>query len=218
MIAPTTPPHRLTRDEERSLFEKLRRLEQRRGRRSAEQARAIRDRIVADNRGLVGAVAGRLTRPDLPHDELMAEGMLPLLRAVALFDPSRGYRFSTYATCAVRNHLVRQTRRHQRRLELVVPADPVLIDRHAAGRSEEPGSDEAAVAVATRVTRLLATLDSRARRLVGARFGLDGCGGPRSFARIGREVGLSRERVRQIVRGSLEQLAGHSGILAASAR
>ncbi len=62
--------------------------------RAAAQARAA---FVAANRGLVHAVAARYQHRGLLLDDLVQEGTVGLLRAIDLFDPARGYKFSTYA-------------------------------------------------------------------------------------------------------------------------
>ncbi len=58
---------------------------------------AARVTFVAANHGLVVAVARRYQHHGLPFDDLVQEGTVGLLRAVDLFDPARGYKFSTYA-------------------------------------------------------------------------------------------------------------------------
>jgi len=58
---------------------------------------AARAAFVAANYGLVVAVAARYQQRGLPLDDLVQEGHVGLLRAVDLFDPARGYKFSTYA-------------------------------------------------------------------------------------------------------------------------
>jgi len=60
-------------------------------------AAAARAAFVAANHGLVVAVARRYQHHGLPFDDLVQEGTVGLLRAVDLFDPTRGARFSTYA-------------------------------------------------------------------------------------------------------------------------
>jgi len=60
-------------------------------------AAAARAAFVAANHGLVVAVAARYQHHGLPFDDLVQEGHVGLLRAVDLFDPARGYKFSTYA-------------------------------------------------------------------------------------------------------------------------
>ena len=52
----------------------------------------------------------------------------------------------------------------------------------------------------------LAHLSERKRRILEMRFGLDG-GDPQNYDVIGRAVGLTRERVRQLEADALQQLA-----------
>jgi RNA polymerase primary sigma factor len=53
----------------------------------------------------------------------------------------------------------------------------------------------------------LARLGERERIVVTLRYGLDG-GNPETLANIGRRLGLTRERIRQIQVEALERLAG----------
>jgi len=73
---------------------------------------AARAAFVAANHGLVRTVAARYQQRGLPLDDLVQEGTVGLLRAVDLFDPGRGARFSTYAVWwikqAIRRALARQ--------------------------------------------------------------------------------------------------------------
>ena len=55
------------------------------------------------------------------------------------------------------------------------------------------------------VRNVLATLEDRERDVVVLRFGLDG-GQPRTLEQIGKQFGLSRERVRQIERETMAKL------------
>ena len=59
------------------------------------------------------------------------------------------------------------------------------------------------------VRRALRKLPERERRMVELRFGFDG--EPVSLEAIGRELGISRERVRQLERDAFERLAGELG-------
>jgi len=55
------------------------------------------------------------------------------------------------------------------------------------------------------LAELLRTIDEREGRVLSLRFGLEE-GGPKTLREVGRLVGLSRERVRQIERRALEKL------------
>jgi len=72
--------------------------------RAGDVARAA---FVAANGRLVVAVARRYQHRGLPLDDLVQEGTVGLLRAVDLFDPARGYKFSTYAVWWIKQALRR---------------------------------------------------------------------------------------------------------------
>ena len=63
--------------------------------------------------------------------------------------------------------------------------------------------------------RAIAELPEREQMVVKLRFGLDGDPDPKSLEQIGRELGLTRERVRQIEREALNLLAMNREIEAA---
>mmetsp|Transcript_6259 Transcript_6259/g.9164 ORF Transcript_6259/g.9164 Transcript_6259/m.9164 type:complete len:464 (-) Transcript_6259:117-1508(-) len=68
-------------------------------RRAVTKYREAKSKLVMANLGLVHAVVNQMCRQNkLSKDELVQEGSLGLLRAAELFDPSKGARFSTYAT------------------------------------------------------------------------------------------------------------------------
>jgi len=59
---------------------------------------AARDRMIRCNLRLVVSIAKRYSGRGLPLVDLIAEGNLGLLRAVEMFKPELGFRFSTYGT------------------------------------------------------------------------------------------------------------------------
>lgn len=80
-------------------------------RREVANYRRAKQLLVSANVGLVHSVVKKQNRngsggPSTPsYEELVQEGSLGLLRAAELFDPSRGLRFSTYATIWIKGSL-----------------------------------------------------------------------------------------------------------------
>jgi RNA polymerase sigma-32 factor len=59
-------------------------------------------RLLGSHLRLVIKIARGFGRYGMPMDDLIAEGNVGLMRALAKFDPERGFRFSTYATWWIR--------------------------------------------------------------------------------------------------------------------
>jgi RNA polymerase sigma factor (sigma-70 family) len=74
-------------------------------------AQRARDRMIRANLRLVVSIARgyrrRLFGQGLEFQDLIQEGVLGLARAVEKFDPSKGYKFSTYATWWIRQAISR---------------------------------------------------------------------------------------------------------------
>ena len=76
-----------------------------------------------------------------------------------------------------------------------------------AGEEAEP-SEEVHVSLAEKAVRTAVdTLPDREREVVKLRYGMDGDPDPKSLEEIGRQLGLTRERVRQIEARALQRLA-----------
>ncbi|MCD4652491.1 sigma-70 family RNA polymerase sigma factor, partial [bacterium] len=72
------------------------------------------NRLVRANLRLVIAIAKRYVKRGLPFSDLMQEGNIGLIKAAERFDPSRGFRFSTYATWWIRQAITRAISEYSR--------------------------------------------------------------------------------------------------------
>ncbi len=163
-----------------------------------DEADQIRNRIVQSNLRLVVAIAKKFVSPTQPLDELFADGYVPLIRAVELFDYARGNRFSTYATWAVRNHLLRQRSTAARRSQLFAAGDCDTVNEAIDERTHESESLRAWDQNVALLKSLMELVPEREKNILAARFGLGHFEREHTLKEIGQMFGLSKERVRQL--------------------
>jgi RNA polymerase primary sigma factor len=172
------------------------------------EATTVRNRIIEANLRLVVSIAKEHARPEEDLSELVSDGNVALIRAVDRFDFARGNKFSTYASWAIINGLRRRNRRKSVRVRFV-PGNGVMLQSAADTRAEEYDREKAQGQYRLEVERLLGRLDDRERRIIAGRYGIGGAG-EKTQKQIGKELGICKERVRQLesrAEGKLRQPA-----------
>ena len=216
MIAPDYSPLQdaidanplLTKQEERDLFAVLR------SDAPTETRKAARDRLILANLQMVYAQARRCPR----DPDLVPALIVQLIKCVDGFDPARGYAFSTYAVWSLihftkdffnSNKAQRATGLPWSDLDARPVSDPtgekVRIEEFPDTRAGDASDEIDSRAAPQRLAALMATtLAPRDRMVLGMRFGIDGK--EYTLEAIGKALGVTKERIRQIETRAIERL------------
>ena len=171
------------------------------------RATNLRNHLIQANTRLVMSIARKFANGANSFDDLLSHGLVSLMHAIEKFDYDRGYRFSTYATCAVRRDLCRHVMTQRRdALRFSTGADLMLNDVGAEPAESSQLSEPEWRRLNSSLARMIDRLDERERFIVTHRFGLGDGAKRASYNRLGQRMGISKERVRQLANRAMDKL------------
>ena len=171
-------------------------------------AESVRNHIAQCNLRLVISLARKFSNSSCDFDELMSEGNEILLKAITKFDFSRGFRFSTYATHSVQRHFYRFAQRQKRRNSVEFKSGVEFLNEVPA-TEEDPVISEwvrEEHRVNELIMRMAECLDGREQMVIVGRFGLSENRVVKTLRELATDLGLSKERVRQLQIAAVDKL------------
>jgi RNA polymerase sigma factor (sigma-70 family) len=172
-----------------------------------KRSHQTREKLVHANLPLVPSMAQKTNVSNVEFTELMSEGYMAILRSVEKFDVSRGFKFSTYACRAILAAFRRASSKSQTYRKHVPVQFDVPVERSDfAERRHRDQRDTAVEDIRSILQGNSAELSDVEIEILQQRFPILAGEKPRTLAQVGRSVGLSNERVRQIEKGSLSKI------------
>jgi RNA polymerase primary sigma factor/RNA polymerase sigma factor len=171
-----------------------------------EQAVGVKNEIVRANLRLVVSIAKRHVGHGDNFFELVSDGNISLMRAAEKFDYARGFKFSTYATWAIMKNFARSIPDELRHRDRFRTSSDEMFYATPENRTDPFEQESAQAKREEQIHRILGRLDEREQRIIISRFGLDHSAEPLTLKEVGEELGVTKERVRQIEARALDKL------------
>lgn len=171
-----------------------------------EQVVDLKNQIARCNLRLVVSIAKKRVTPDQNFFELISDGNVSLLRAVEKFDFARGNKFSTYASWAIMKNFARTIPNEYRQRDRFRTSHDELFDMTQEERANPAKEETLQQDRLSKIQRVLQKLDDRERQIIVGRFGLDHSQEPQTLKQVGAELGVTKERIRQIEARALNKL------------
>ena len=158
-------------------------------------------------------MAKRTRMSEVDFGDLVSEGNMALLRAVDKFDAARGFKFSTYACRAILKAFSRTgVKLSKYRSIFPTDFDPKLERSDFMEKKRETHEDDCVDEIRQIIRDNRAELTDIEQEVIEHRFAIgekkqaDPESSPLTLEQVGRIIGVTKERVRQIQNKALEKI------------
>lgn len=177
------------------------------------RAEVLRDQIAQTNLALVLAMGKRTRLSEVDFGDLVSEGNMALLRAIDKFDVARGFKFSTYACRAILKAFSRAgVKLSKYRSMFPTDFDPKYEKSDYVEIKRMEVEDDCADEIRKIIQENRAELTDIEQEVIEHRFAIGRKrqdqpeGEPLTLEQVGKIIGVTKERVRQIQNKALDKI------------
>jgi len=170
------------------------------------EAVQTKNQIVQANLRLVVSIAKRHVSASEDFFGLVSDGNMSLIRAVEKFDYARGNKFSTYASWAIMRNYARTIPDEFKQRERFRTSQDEMFTSQQDDRVVPWVAENAQLLRERQIEKILSRLDDREQTIIISRFGLDRRQEPKTLKEVGSQLGVTKERIRQIEARALSKL------------
>jgi RNA polymerase primary sigma factor len=178
--------------------------------------------ILTANLRFVFNIASRYKGNGAAISDLISEGNLGLIKAIEKFNPENDVKFISYAVWWVRNSIQEFIKKRQQCLSIEKDEDTLNIPVYSSKMydAEDEWVEKKEIVLSSEedeekrelhkrqrkvVETLMSKLEGREKRIIIEYYGIDG-NKAKNLEQIGKELGITKERVRQIKKNGLNKL------------
>lgn len=186
----------LTREEEKELAKRIK-----------DGDNTALNKLVTANLKYVVRIAKRFAWSEIPIYDLISEGNMGLIKAATKFDPSVGTKFITYADRWIRQAISEYISKYNIDKEVYGVDDYIFNDNYSPDFIDNDFEEDnnKVQSMDNAVNELMTCLNNRENAIISSYFGLNGTK-QMTLDEIGKTMGLTQERVRQIKDEGIEKL------------
>lgn len=178
-----------------------------------------RNKLVSSNLKFVANIAKNYQGRGLSYSDLISEGNIGLIKAMDNFDGDKGFKLISYSVWWIKQSINEAIEKRNSMDTEDLPLYKVKEEYDEDGNIsyeetdiEEETDNVIEDDIKTKIGNLMNFLSNKERNIITQYYGLDG-EKPKTLEEIGKELGISKERIRQIKQSSMNKLRSEALLL-----
>ena len=177
-----------------------------------------RNKLVSGNLKFVANIAKNYQGRGLSYSDLISEGNIGLIKAMDNFDGDKGFKLISYSVWWIKQSINEAIEKRNSmdtedlplyKIKEGYEEDEDLMEENDIEEETDSVTEDD---IKTKIGSLMNFLSNKERNIITQYYGLDG-EKPKTLEEIGKELGISKERIRQIKQSSMNKLRSEALLL-----